>query len=97
MLLRPQYVDPKVLKVMEYLTLRRVHSLSHKEIAQILASYGYLCRQGKVRPVSSSLIKTFEFVIVNKMHEFKLDELSLALVSLLRLQRATLQTKVITN
>lgn len=97
MLLRPQYVDPKILKVMEYLTLRRVHSLSHKEIAQILASYGYLCRQGKVHPVSTSLIKTFEFVVVNKMHEFRQDDLAQALISLIKLQRATAKTKVITS
>jgi hypothetical protein len=31
------------------------------------------------------------------MHEFKLDELSQALVSLIKLQRATLKTKIITS
>jgi hypothetical protein len=74
-LLRHQYVDQKLLKVMEYFTLRRIHSLSRQDLTKILASYGYLCRQGKC-PVSSSLLKTFEYVIVNKMHEYSLNELS---------------------
>jgi len=34
-LLKPAAVDPKTLKVLEYLTLRRVHSLDLKELALI--------------------------------------------------------------
>ena len=95
-LLKPVFVEQKMLKVMEYLTLRRVHSLDYKEIALIISSYGYLCRQGKAL-LSSSLIKTFEFVIVNKMHEFTQDDLAVSLVALIKLQRLSSKTKIINN
>lgn len=81
---------------MEYLTLRRVHSLEPKEVAKIIASFAYLCRHGKT-PVSSSLVKTFEYVIMNKMHDYGIEELAQCLVALIRLQRASEKTKTIAN
>jgi hypothetical protein len=48
--------------------------------------------------VSSSFVKTFEYVIVNKMHQFGLNELSQSLVALIRLQKMSEKTtKVISN
>ena len=41
----------------------------HLEIAKIINSYAYLCLQRKCQP-NSSFIKTFEYVILNKIHEF---------------------------
>ena len=81
---------------MDYLTLRRIHSLDSKEIAHIFSSYGYLCQQNKC-VVNSSFVKTFEYVIVNKMHELNQDELSKCLVALIRMQKMSLKTKIISN
>jgi hypothetical protein len=74
-----------LLKVMEYLTLRRVHSLEPRDLVKIFSSYSYLCAQQKC-PVSSSFIKTFEYVIVNKVHLIAQDELAKCIGSLIRLQ-----------
>ncbi|TNV86039.1 hypothetical protein FGO68_gene9977 [Halteria grandinella] len=89
--------DQKLIKILEYLTLRRVHSLPHKELTKILTSYGYLCIKGKTT-VSSSFVKTFEYVVMNKMHDFTLNDLGQCLISLIRLQKmSATTTKVIAN
>jgi hypothetical protein len=75
LVLLKQFTDLKFERLLEYLTLRRVHSLTSKELTLIISSYGYLCRQGKAN-VSSSFIKTFEYVIFNKMHELSQDQLA---------------------
>ena len=60
--------NPKLLKLLEYLTLRRIHGLQPSEISKIISSYTYLCLQGK-QHLSSSFIKTFEYVIMNKVSD----------------------------
>ncbi len=37
-------VDQKFVRLLEYLTMRRVHGLSAKELTSIFCSYAYLCR-----------------------------------------------------
>ena len=95
-LLKKELIDSKLLKVMEYLTLRRVHGIAMKEISSIIYSYGYLCQQGKTQ-VSSSFVKTLEYVIMNKIHQFTQDQLSQCFISLVRLQRASSKVKTISN
>lgn len=69
-----EFNDMKFLRLIEYLTLRRVHSLEAKEVAQIISSYAYLAMgKGESSIVNTSFIKTFEYVIVNKMHDYSSD------------------------
>jgi hypothetical protein len=68
-------VDPKFVRLLEYLTMRRVHGLTGKELTSIFCSYTYLCRQYKA-PVNSSFVKTFEYIIVNKLHELSQDQIA---------------------
>lgn len=61
-----------------------------------VSSYSYLVRQRKA-PLSSSFIKTFEYVIVNQVHQFSQDELGSSLVALIKLQKVSSKMKLINN
>jgi hypothetical protein len=89
-------VDQKFVRLIEYLTMRRVHGLTPKEITQIFSSYGYLTRQLK-SPVNSSFVKTFEFLIVNKLHELSQDQLATNYLALIRIQKVSMKTKIVSN
>jgi hypothetical protein len=52
----------KFVKTLEYLMLRRIHSLSTLDLVKILSSYGHLVRQKKVTG-NTSLLKTMEYVV----------------------------------
>jgi hypothetical protein len=73
-----------------------VHSLTAKELTIIISSYGYLCRQRKAN-LSSSFIKTFEYVIFNKLHELTQDQLAQCLVALFKIQKISAKTKILSN
>eukprot|EP00347_Sterkiella_histriomuscorum_P009748 403340039 len=91
-----RYKDPKLLKHLEYLALRRIHGFKPAEITKILTSYSYLCLQGKCQ-ASNSFIKTLEFVLVNKLHEFSINEVISSFIGLINLQKATEQSKSVSN
>jgi hypothetical protein len=53
--------------------------------------------QGKAN-VSSSFIKTFEYVLFNKLHDLTQDQLAQALVALFKIQKVSARTtKVVSN
>jgi hypothetical protein len=66
----------KFVQTLEYLMLRRLHSLSCLDLAKIIHSYGHLIRQRKVPHHSgnTSLIKTMEYVLQNKWSSFSDSE-----------------------
>jgi hypothetical protein len=97
LVLLKNFADLKFERLLEYLTLRRVHSFTTTELTLILSSYGYLCQQSKAN-VSSSFIKTFEYVIFNKLHDLTQDQLAQTLVALFKIQRVSAKTtKVVSN
>ncbi|CDW73947.1 UNKNOWN [Stylonychia lemnae] len=89
-------VDAKFFKHLEILTLRRAHSLEPSIIGKVISSYAYLCNQKKIS-LSTSFIKTFEYLIMNKLAELSPNEKIMTLIAFLKLQRLTQQTKAISN
>jgi hypothetical protein len=96
LVLLKNFSDLKFERLLEYLTLRRVHSFTASELTLIFSSYGYLCQQGKAN-LSSSFIKTFEYVLFNKLHDLTQDQLAQALVALFKIQRVSARTTKVVN
>ena len=59
----------KFVKTLEYLMLRRIHSLSTLDLVKIINSYSHLIRQRKITG-NTSLLKTMEYVVQNKWNSF---------------------------
>lgn len=62
----------KFVQTLEYLMMRRVHTLEAVDLSKIISAYGHLIRQKKVpmKSGNTSLIKTMEFVLQNKWSTF---------------------------
>jgi len=67
--------DPKYLKLVESLSLRKAHSFSSKQLTSVLVSYSHLVRQRKLK-ASLSFIRTWEYLVTNKQQEFSADDLA---------------------
>ena len=81
--------DPKTLKAIENLTLRRLHSLNNDQFVRILKSYS-LIDPSRV-PKSIAFVKTFIQLCETKIDEFHVDELSILVSALIRLNNQGLQ------
>jgi hypothetical protein len=56
LVLLKNFTDLKFERLLEYLTLRRVHSFTASELTLIFSSYGYLCQQGKAKGLRSGAV-----------------------------------------
>ena len=60
----------KFLKTIEYLLLRRIHTMDANDLSKICYSYSQLMKQNKINTGSISVIKTMEYMIQNNWNQF---------------------------
>ena len=65
-------IDKKFLMTLEYLVLRRIHGMDTLDLVKMVFSYSQLMSQGRVW--STNVIKTLEYMVANKWHDFQSDD-----------------------